>query len=81
MEQNANEEANGIAARTFVPKQKNICRRLDDNGFKGMYTAVLAFDQLTVMFLGGPDVVCDLSSELTDADHYERLVRKYHEVH
>jgi hypothetical protein len=77
---NANEEANLIAGKTFVPKSKNILRLLDDNGFRGLYTAELDFDMLTITFTGRPAVVCDLSSEATHAMIYEYLVRKYQEV-
>lgn len=78
---NANEEANLIAAKTFLPKAKNISRRLDDTGFRGLYTTSLDFDKFTVSFTGGPVVECDLSSESTDAAIYEMLVNQYHRMH
>lgn len=70
-------EANRIAARTFVPKAKNIARRLDDAGFRGRYVMIENFDTLTIKFYDNTVVIRDLSSELTDKDHFEAIMFEF----
>lgn len=75
MELNANEKANIASEETFNPKVKNILRRLDDAGLAGHYTYVAQFDTLTVAFAElSVVVVCDLSSEPTDEQHFEAIM-------
>ncbi len=75
---NENDEANRIAETTFTPKVKNIFRLLDDNGYRDTYTFIHNFDTLTISITHPGDMgeyvfILDLSSPLTDVDHYDAM--------